>query len=55
MIGKIADAGLDDDGAIVEADDNAAGIDNMIVLEHSYESLFIQRFLKVFIGNQTNI
>jgi len=55
VIGQVADAGLDDDGPVVEANDNAPGIDDVIVFKYADGCPPVQRFLKILIGRQANV
>lgn len=50
MVADLADAGLHDDDIVIEADDGAAGIDQMIVLEHSYGSVLLGSLFEIPVG-----
>lgn len=55
VISQIADAGLNDDDTLVEADDHAAVIDDVIVFEYPHAGVPFHRFLEIGIGKQANI
>lgn len=50
MIAERTDAGLCNDGFVSEADDETAGINQMIILEDAYTDLLLHNFLKVLVG-----
>jgi hypothetical protein len=50
VISQVAYARLDDDGSVVEADDESAGVDDMVVLEDAQTGLTPHGFLEIWIG-----
>jgi hypothetical protein len=55
LVCHIPDTGLDDDGLMVEADDNPVVVDHVVVLEDANASLALHRLFEILIGRQTDV
>jgi hypothetical protein len=55
MIRQVAYTGLYDNGRLVEADNETAGVNDMIIPEYTDFHLAVHSFLKVLVGNESAV
>lgn len=52
VVRDVAYAGLDDDRAVVEPNEDAAVLDHMVIAKYAKLGLLVQRFLEIAIGHE---